>query len=293
MTTQPALTIADYKTDEPSWWCPGCGDFGVLAALQKALLELAIPPEMVTIVAGIGCSGKIGNYINSYNIHTTHGRTMPVALGVKLANRALTVIAAGGDGDGYAIGMGHFVHALRRNPDITYVVMDNQIYGLTKGQVSPTSMEGFETRSTPQGSIEHPVRPLQLAIATGATFVAQGFSSKQKQLVEILKAAVQHRGFALVNTISPCVTFNKVNTYDYFKAHLTDLDTLPGYDPTDRELAIRTLIEHDELVTGIVYRKPDSVPFEDRLPGFRVEPLAQQPLEVDEADFERMVMSFR
>lgn len=293
MTTQPALTIADYKTDEPSWWCPGCGDFGVLAALQKALLELAIPPEMVTIVAGIGCSGKIGNYINSYNIHTTHGRTMPVALGVKLANRALTVIAAGGDGDGYAIGMGHFVHALRRNPDITYVVMDNQIYGLTKGQVSPTSMEGFETRSTPQGSVEHPVRPLQLAIATGATFVAQGFSSKQKQLVEILKAAVQHRGFALVNTISPCVTFNKVNTYDYFKAHLTDLDTLPGYDPTDRELAIRTLIEHDELVTGIVYRKPDSVPFEDRLPGFRAEPLAQQPLEVDEADFERMVMSFR
>src|SRR5712692_1991032 len=172
MTTQQ-LTIADYKTSEASWWCPGCGDFGVLAALQKALLELAVPPEDVAIVAGIGCSGKIGNYVNSYNIHTTHGRTMPVALGLKLANRELTVIAAGGDGDGFAIGMGHFVHASRRNPDITYVVMDNQIYGLTKGQVSPTSSEGFETRSTPAGSIEHPVRPMQLAIATGATFVAQ------------------------------------------------------------------------------------------------------------------------
>ncbi len=293
MTTQPAFTMADYKTDEASWWCPGCGDFGVLAALQKALMELGRRPEEVAIVAGIGCSGKIGNYVNSYNIHTTHGRTMPVALGVKLANRELTVIAAGGDGDGFAIGMGHFVHALRRNPDITYVVMDNQIYGLTKGQVSPTSMEGFETRSTPAGSIEHPVRPLQLAIATGATFVAQGFSSKQKQLVEILKAAVQHRGFSLVNTISPCVTFNKVNTYDYYKAELKDLETVPGYDRHDRQQAIATLMEHDELVTGIAYEKEDSVPFEDRLPGFRPEGLATQSLELNEREFDRLVAGYR
>jgi 2-oxoglutarate ferredoxin oxidoreductase subunit beta len=292
-TQQPALTIADYKTDEASWWCPGCGDFGVLAALQKALMELGRRPEEVAIVAGIGCSGKIGNYINSYNIHTTHGRTMPVALGLKLANRELTVVAAGGDGDGYAIGMGHFVHALRRNPDITYVVMDNQIYGLTKGQVSPTSAEGFETRSTPSGSIEHPIRPLQLAIATGATFVAQGFSSKQKQLVEILKAAVQHPGFALVNTISPCVTFNKVNTYDYFKANLKDLDSIPGYDRHDRQQAIATLIEHDELVSGIIYEKEGSVPFEDRLPGFREEGLARQSLELNPAEFDRIVASYR
>jgi 2-oxoglutarate ferredoxin oxidoreductase subunit beta len=293
MTTQSAFTMADYKTDEASWWCPGCGDFGVLAALQKALMELGMRPEDVAIVAGIGCSGKIGNYVNSYNIHTTHGRTMPVALGVKLANRELTVIAAGGDGDGFAIGMGHFIHAVRRNPDITYVVMDNQIYGLTKGQVSPTSGEGFETRSTPSGSIEHPVRQMQLAIATGATFVAQGFSSKQKQLVEILKAAVRHHGFSLVNTISPCVTFNKVNTYDYFKAELTDLDSISGYDRHDRQMALNTLMDHDERVTGIVYEKLDSVPFDDRLPGFRAEGLANQSLELSESDFNRMVAAYR
>src|SRR5579875_510412 len=142
-------TPADYKTPEESWWCPGCGDFGVLAALQKALYELTLPPENVAIVAGIGCSGKIGNYINSYNVHVTLGR--------KLANRELTVIAAGGDGDGYAIGMGHFMHALRRNADITYIVMDNQIYGLTQGQTSPTSAHGFETKSTQAGNIERKV----------------------------------------------------------------------------------------------------------------------------------------
>ena len=292
-TQQPALTIADYKTDESSWWCPGCGDFGVLAALQKAVMDLGRRPEDVTIVAGIGCSGKIGNYINSYNIHTTHGRTMPVALGVKLANRELTVIAAGGDGDGFAIGMGHFVHAVRRNPDITYVVMDNQIYGLTKGQVSPTSMEGFETRSTPAGSIEHPIRPMQLAISVGATFVAQGFSSKQKQLVDILKAAIQHKGYSLVNTISPCVTFNKVNTYDYYKTNLTDVDQIPGYDPSNRQMALSALMEHDEKLTGIVYQNKDSAPFDDRLPGFRQEGLAKQSLDLNPRDFDRIVAGFR
>ncbi|MBI2760936.1 MAG: hypothetical protein HYX51_05870 [Chloroflexi bacterium] len=224
--------MADYKTDEASWWCPGCGDFGVLAALQKAVLELGVAPEELAIVAGIGCSGKIGNYINSYNIHTTHGRTMPVALGVKLANRELTVIAAGGDGDGFAIGMGHFVHALRRNPDITYVVMDNQIYGLTKGQVSPTSMEGFETRSTPSGSIEHPIRPLQMAM-------------------------------------------------------------MADYDRSDRSKAIATLMEYNELVTGIAYHNKDSAPFEDRLPGFRQQGLANQSLELNEAEFDRQVAMYR
>ncbi len=292
-TQQSSLSMADYKTDEASWWCPGCGDFGVLAALQKALMDLGRRPEEVAIVAGIGCSGKIGNYVNSYNIHTTHGRTMPVALGVKLANRELTVVAAGGDGDGFAIGMGHFVHALRRNPDITYVVMDNQIYGLTKGQVSPTSMEGFETRSTPFGSIEHPVRPLQMAIATGATFVAQGFSSKQKQLVDILKQAIQHRGFSLVNTISPCVTFNKVNTYDYYKAQLKDIDSISGYDRRDRAQALATLMEHNELVSGIVYEHEASVPFEDRLPGFREQGLATQPLDLNPAEFDKLVQAYR
>ena len=292
MTTQQ-LTIADYKTAEASWWCPGCGDFGVLAALQKALLDLAVPPEQVAIVAGIGCSGKIGNYINSYNLHVTHGRTMPAALGLKLANRELTVIAAGGDGDGYAIGMGHFIHAIRRNPDVTYIVMDNQIYGLTKGQSSPTSGEGFMTRSTPEGTIEHPVRPLQLAISAGATFVAQGFSSNQKQLVSLIKAGVEHHGFALINTISPCVTFNKVNTYDWYKQGLLNLDTVDDYDPSDKGRAMGLLMERDEMVNGLVYVQQDSRSFEQRLPGFRAEGIANQDWHLDRAAFEKILNDYR
>ncbi|HEX6972694.1 MAG TPA: thiamine pyrophosphate-dependent enzyme, partial [Limnochordia bacterium] len=189
-------TLADFKTDAPVWWCPGCGDFGVLKALQSALVDLDLQPHQVAVVAGIGCSGKIGNYINSYNFHVVHGRTLPTALGMKLANRDLTVLAVGGDGDGYAIGMGHFLHAIRRNADITYIVMDNHIYGLTKGQVSPTSDPGFKTVSTPEGSIERPVRPLQLALAAGATYVAQGFSGQVKALSQLIADGIRHRGFS-------------------------------------------------------------------------------------------------
>src|SRR5579864_9184471 len=182
------LTPKDFATATPSWWCAGCGDYGVLSALKSACADLGKNPKDVAFVSGIGCSGKITGYLHSYAFHGVHGRALPVATAVKLANRDLTVIAAGGDGDGYAIGMGHFIHAIRRNPDVTYIVMDNQIYGLTKGQSSPTSGEGFHTRSTPEGTIEHPVRPLQLALAAGATFVAQGFSSNQRQLVALIKA---------------------------------------------------------------------------------------------------------
>ena len=292
MTTEQ-LTIADYKTAEDTWWCPGCGDFGVLAAMQKALLDLRVEPEKVAIVAGIGCSGKIGNYINSYNLHVTHGRTMPAALGLKLANRELTVVAAGGDGDGYAIGMGHFIHAIRRNPDITYIVMDNQIYGLTKGQTSPTSGEGFLTRSTPEGSIEHTVRPLQLAIAAGATFVAQGFSSNQRQLVSLIKAGIQHRGFSLINTISPCVTFNRVNTYDWYKQSLLNLETLADYDPSDKARVMQTLIEKDEMVNGLVYQALDSKSFDQRLPGFREEGIANQDWHLDRPALENILADYR
>lgn len=286
-------TLAEFKTAEKSWWCPGCGDFGVLAALQKALVNLGLAPEQVAIVAGIGCSGKIGNYVNSYNLHVTHGRTMPAALGLKMANRDLTVIAAGGDGDGYAIGMGHFVHAVRRNPNITYIVMDNNIYGLTKGQTSPTSGDGFKTKSTPNGNVEHPIRPLQLALSAGATFVAQGFSSNQKQLVRLIEEAIKHPGFSLVNTVSPCVTFNRVNTYDYFREHLLDLDTVEGYDPSDKAAAVQKLMETDELVNGLVYQDKNSVAFDDRLAGFAKEPLVRQSLQIDKAEFDKILDSYR
>lgn len=285
-------TLADFKTSEKSWWCPGCGDFGVLAALQRALVNLGLEPHRIAIVAGIGCSGKIGNYINCYNFHVVHGRTMPTALGLKLANRDLTVIAAGGDGDGFAIGMGHFMHAVRRNPDITYIVMDNQVYGLTKGQVSPTSEQGFKTKSLPHGNIERPVRPLQLALAAGATYVAQGFSSNVKQLTRLIEGAIKHKGFALVNTISPCVTYNLVNTYDWYKEVLVDLDEDPNYRTDDRSLALETVVKHNELVTGLIYQE-ESPSLEDLIPGFQSTPIVEQDLRMPNEEFEALLHEFR
>lgn len=286
------LKLADFKTNEKSWWCPGCGDFGVLAALQRALVDLGRPPHEVAIVAGIGCSGKIGNYINCYNFHVVHGRTLPTAMGLKLANRDLTVLAAGGDGDGYAIGAGHFLHAVRRNVDITYIVMDNQIYGLTKGQVSPTSGEGFKTRTSPEGNVERPVRPLQLAIAAGATFVASGFSSDIKQLASLIQQGIEHKGFSLINVYSPCVTFNKVNTYDWFKEVLVNLDEDEKYDPTNRAAALQKLIETDEQVRGLVY-KSDQPSFEEVFPGFREEPIVHQDWTIPQEDFDKLLDRYR
>lgn len=286
------LKLADFKTNEKSWWCPGCGDFGVLAALQRALVDLGRQPHEVALVAGIGCSGKIGNYINCYNFHVVHGRALPTAMGMKLANRDLTVLAAGGDGDGYAIGAGHFLHAVRRNVDITYIVMDNQIYGLTKGQVSPTSGEGFKTRTSPDGNIERPVRPMQLAIAAGATFVASGFSSDIRQLASLIKQGIEHKGFALINAYSPCVTFNKVNTYDWFKEVLVNLDEDESYDATSRTMALQRLIETDEQVRGLVY-KSDQPSFEQLFPGFRDEPIVKQDWTIPQEDFDKVLARYR
>lgn len=168
-------TFKDFRNSVKPNWCPGCGDFSVQAAIQKAAANLGLEPEEVALITGIGCSGRLSGYINSYGVHGIHGRALPLAQGVKMANKDLTVIASGGDGDGYAIGMGHTIHALRRNMNITYIVMDNQIYGLTKGQTSPSSAVGFVTKSTPKGNIEKNVAPLELALSSGATFVAQGF----------------------------------------------------------------------------------------------------------------------
>ncbi|HLN61045.1 MAG TPA: 2-oxoacid:ferredoxin oxidoreductase subunit beta, partial [Symbiobacteriaceae bacterium] len=250
-------------------------------------------PENVALVSGIGCSGKIGNYINSYNLHVVHGRSLPAAQGIKLANRELTVLAAGGDGDGFAIGMGHYMHALRRNIDITYIVMDNQIYGLTKGQTSPTSDGGFQTKSTPNGNIEKSVNQMQLAIASGCGFVANGFSANQKQLVEIIKRAILFPGFALVNTYSPCVTFNKVNTYDFYKQEITNLDELEGYDRSDRFAAMKKLMETNELVSGIIYEDPHSTRYEDLVKGFKKEGVTNQDWNVDPELWKKLLGQYK
>lgn len=285
-------TFKDFRNQVKPNWCPGCGDFSVLAAIQRAAANLGLEPHELAVVSGIGCSGRISGYVNAYGFHGVHGRALPIAQGLKLANRELTVIAAGGDGDGFAIGTNHTIHSIRRNVDITYIVMDNQIYGLTKGQTSPRSAVGFKTSSTPAGSIESPLAPLEMAISAGAGFIAQGVSSNMKQLMNLIEEGVKHKGFSLINVFSPCVTYNKINTYDWFKEVLTDLEEDEAYDPSDRILAMRTLMEKDGLVTGLIYQNKEQKPYEDLIPGFSEEPLYRQDLTINEAQFNELMEAF-
>ncbi len=249
------MSPKDFATATPSWWCAGCGDYGVLASLKQACAELALQPKDVAFISGIGCSGKISGYLHSYAYHGVHGRALPAATAIKLANRDLTVIAAGGDGDGYAIGAGHFVHAVRRNTNMTYIIMDNQTYGLTKGQSSPTSAVGYITGTSPTGNPDAPVNGLALALAAGGTFLARGFSSQPKLMTAMIKEAINHPGFAVVEVMSPCVTFNKVNTYAWFKENVYNIDEIEGYDPADRQKAFEVLMAHGKIPLGIFYRE--------------------------------------
>ncbi|HGH0786722.1 TPA: 2-oxoacid:ferredoxin oxidoreductase subunit beta [Staphylococcus pseudintermedius] len=285
-------TFKDFRNNVKPNWCPGCGDFSVQAAIQKAAANVGLEPDEVALITGIGCSGRLSGYVNSYGVHSIHGRALPLAQGVKMANRDLTVIASGGDGDGYAIGMGHTIHALRRNMNITYIVMDNQIYGLTKGQTSPSSAPGFVTKTTPKGNIEQNVAPLELALSSGATFVAQGFSSDIKALTKIIEDAINHDGFSFVNVFSPCVTYNKVNTYDWFKENLTAIDDIENYDVSNKQAALQTVIEHDSLVKGIVYQDTTTPSYESQIDGLAETPLAHQDLNLTEEQFESFTKQF-
>jgi len=241
-----------YKTDEHPIWCPGCGDFGVLASLYHALAGLKIHPKDLVVVSGIGCSGRTPGFVKSYGFHSLHGRVLPVALGAKLANPSLEVIGVGGDGDGFAIGGGHIPHAARRNPDITYLIMDNATYGLTKGQYSPTSPLGFQAGSTPYGNIEQPLNPLAMLIAYGASFVGQGYSGKPKELAELITRAIQHNGFAFVNVISPCITF--YNTYKVIPPKLAEVPK--EHDVTNRSKAFELALQADRVLLGVFYQAP-------------------------------------
>ncbi|EGQ1610296.1 2-oxoacid:ferredoxin oxidoreductase subunit beta [Staphylococcus pseudintermedius] len=285
-------TFKDFRNNVKPNWCPGCGDFSVQAAIQKAAANVGLEPDEVALITGIGCSGRLSGYVNSYGVHSIHGRALPLAQGVKIANRDLTVIASGGDGDGYAIGMGHTIHALRRNMNITYIVMDNQIYGLTKGQTSPSSAPGFVTKTTPKGNIEQNVAPLELALSSGATFVAQGFSSDIKALTKIIEDAINHDGFSFVNVFSPCVTYNKINTYDWFKENLTAIDDIENYDVSNKQAALQTVIEHDSLVKGIVYQDTTTPSYESQIDGLAETPLAHQDLNLTEEQFESFTKQF-
>jgi 2-oxoglutarate/2-oxoacid ferredoxin oxidoreductase subunit beta len=285
-------TFKDFRNNVKPNWCPGCGDFSVQAAIQRAAANVGLEPENLAVISGIGCSGRISGYINSYGVHGIHGRSLPIAQGVKMANRDLTVIASGGDGDGFAIGMGHTVHAIRRNIDITYIVMDNQIYGLTKGQTSPRSAVGFKTKSTPEGSIEQAISPMEMALTAGATFVAQSFSTDLKELTTIIEAGMKHKGFSLINVFSPCVTYNKVNTYDWFKENLTKLSSIENYDSSNREVAMQTLMKHKSLVTGLIYQNTEQPSYQELLTSYSKSPLAKADLNMDEAYFDKLVSEF-
>jgi 2-oxoglutarate/2-oxoacid ferredoxin oxidoreductase subunit beta len=258
--------LSDLDTGSPCNWCPGCGDFGILIALKQALFELKLDPENVMIVSGIGCGSQAPHLIKVYGFHSLHGRALPVATAMKMANHKMHVIVIGGDGDGYGIGVGHFIHTARRNFDITYIVQNNQVYGLTKGQTSPTSDHGFKTKSTPEGVIEIALRPLGISIMSGATFVARGFAGDVVHLKEMIKQGIQHKGFSHIDALQPCVTFNKVNTYQWYQERIYKLSNEPGYDPTHRAQALAKAEEWGEKIAVGVYYKEDRPTYVDELP---------------------------
>ncbi|HEY5914347.1 MAG TPA: 2-oxoacid:ferredoxin oxidoreductase subunit beta [Verrucomicrobiae bacterium] len=260
------LTKETFKGKVHPDWCPGCGDFSVLSALQTALLELGLNPHQVVVISGIGCSSNLPGFINTYGMHTLHGRSLAVGTGVKLGNHDLKVICVGGDGDGYGIGGNHFLHTMRRNVDLTYVVMDNQIYGLTTGQTSPTSVKGMKTKSTPHGNVENPINPIPMAIVGGATYVARGFSGKQRHLADLLKGAILHRGFALVDVFSPCVTYNKDNTYQWFNPRVKLLEEL-AHDPANFHAALDQGYRWgDKIPIGLFWKRTDLPSLEELEP---------------------------
>ena len=261
MTSLPTLTAKDFKSDLKPLWCPGCGDFGVLQAIYRALAAIGRPPHEIAFISGIGCSSRIPGYTTAYGFNSVHGRALPIAQGIKLARPELLVLAAGGDGDGFSIGGGHVPHAIRRNPDLTYIVMDNQIYGLTKGQLSPTSPRGLKTVTSMYGSFENPVNPLLYVLAYGAPFVAQGTPADMAGLSSIIEEAMRYPGFAFVNVQSPCVTFGE--EHQMIKAHKATMKPLAslGHDPSNLLAALDLSRAYGtELYTGVLYRNPSPPP---------------------------------
>jgi 2-oxoglutarate ferredoxin oxidoreductase subunit beta len=274
--TKPTFKTTTYKSDVHSEWCPGCGDFGIVAGIQQALAELQLPPWETYLFSGVGCSGKAPHYIHVYGAHTLHGRVLPFSLGAKIANPELTVLAVGGDGDGYGIGAGHFVHAGRRNVDMTYLVFDNEVYGLTKGQASPTLAQDAQPKSLPAPNIFGAINPLALALVCGYTFIARSYAFDSKHLKATIQAAVQHRGMALIDVLQPCPTYNDLHTKEFYSGTVeVEGKTLPrvyyldqaGYDgkvknpqDTDEILAKQaqayakaTAIE-EQIALGVFYQ---------------------------------------
>ena len=258
MTEQAAFDLSTYKSGLHPVWCPGCGDFGVLTCIYRTLVTKQIPTEQIAIVSGIGCSGRLPAYVNCYGFHAVHGRVLPTATGLKATRPELTVFAVGGDGDAYSIGGGHISHAARRNPDLVYIVMDNEVYGLTKGQSSATG--DIIAGTTPYGALEEPLNPLAISIAYNISFVARGYSGKPKELAELIGQAMDHKGFALLEVLSPCTTFH--DTYKPISQAIRFIG--PEHDPTDRKKAFELSLERESIPLGIFY-KSERTSFEERI----------------------------
>jgi 2-oxoglutarate ferredoxin oxidoreductase subunit beta len=283
------LTLEDFEGPVSPDWCPGCGDFGVLKSLKEALVALGIAGHEVLVVSGIGCSSNLPGFIRAYGVHSLHGRSLPVATGAKLANHRLHVVAVGGDGDGYGIGLSHVVHAARRNLDLTYVVMNNEVYGLTTGQASPTTMLDMRTKTTPRGCAEMPINPIALGIVSGATYVARAFSGDPKHMSRIIAGGIAHRGFALIDCQSPCITYNKLNTYPWFKERVYRLEDEAGYDPANLMQAMERAYEWgDRIPLGLFFRS-ERPTYEESEPVFRHGPAVEQPLGLSQDLFDRLL----
>jgi 2-oxoglutarate ferredoxin oxidoreductase subunit beta len=281
------VTTSDYAGLKPAW-CPGCGNFGILEALNRALIEMEIEPHQVLLVSGIGQSGKLPHYTRGNVFNSLHGRPIPPAIGAKIANSKLIVIAISGDGDAYGEGGNHFLHASRRNHDITYLVHNNQVYGLTKGQASPTSDVGFITKTTPYGAVS-PVNPIALAIVSGASFVGRGFAGDIDHLTNLIKKGVAHRGFALIDILQPCISFNHKNTFQWYKERIYKLED-ERYDPSDRKAALEKALEWvDKIPIGVIYEENLPV-YEDQLPALSKSPLVSHG--IDPARVEKLVAEF-
>ncbi|MHA1668730.1 MAG: thiamine pyrophosphate-dependent enzyme [Candidatus Heimdallarchaeaceae archaeon] len=259
-------SLKDYESNFKPTWCPGCGNYSQWRAIRQALMDLEIPPEEVVLVSGIGCSSHMPNFLNVYGLQTVHGRAIPHATGIRLANPELTVLVYGGDGDIYGIGGNHFLHACRRNVDIITITSNNFVYGLTTGQASPTTPVGTVTKTTPRGSIENPLNPISIALSAGATFVARGFSGDLKHLSYVIREAIDHRGFAFVDVFSPCITFNKNQTFDYFRERVYKLEEVE-HDKEDVYAALDLSNQRfvkDKLPIGIFYQIENKTTYEER-----------------------------
>lgn len=269
-------TLTDFKTAFMPNWCPGCGDFGIWGALKNALVEKGWQPADFCLVYGIGCHGHMVNFLKSYAIETLHGRPIPVAQGIRLANNKLPVIIVAGDGDTFGEGTNHLVHISRRNLQATMIVHDNQVYGLTTGQTAPTAQKGFKTKSTPGGVLEEAINPIAIALAAGATFVARGFAGDIPGLSKLIIQGLNHKGFAFIDVFQPCVTFNHLNTYQWYREHIYPLDS--SYDVTNRLSAFEKALEWGpKIPTGIFY-KVEKPTYEEQTPQIKEKSLVEQEL---------------